>query len=520
MLVKQITNRLKTYRSIYLGFAFVLYALTMATAQRQLQNSYEELITNDHDAYQLLSAAEKGVFLYRTGFLQNSLMIEFNFLDNDLNKKMSGVIPAGKNQTLSGVSYSGNRGYFLTRTSGKSYDFQLIGLRTDSAIYRITYFKNIVPLNTLFFTVSGTGAIIAGYYNYRPVALFCDLSTGTSKILPGLFNQRGEINQVLVNDDHSFMVVLSLKNEGGKKSIFVQHYSAQGDLRRTAVIGSGKDRNLIFAQSIKSGQDSLLIAGIYGGRLEYSNGIFTAALNPDGKYTLRYYSYGDLRNFFSYMRPARQQRVTARIERRKLKGKNTPFRYRMLIHQLRKNPEGFSLLGESFYPSYRSTNNGFGSSVNTGLYSFIRPFYANQRDVTFDGFRYTHAVVLGIDKYGAVTWDNAFKINNIKTFNLNQYVHELSTPSRMFMYYDNGLELQGKVIEQQGSVGEGKISDNKVRKDDYGSRMYNTRLTYWHPDALLRSGIRDVVFQTSATTVQYHKVFFVQKVVKTYPPQP
>ena len=53
MLVKQITNRLKTYRSIYLGFAFVLYALTMATAQRQLQNSYEELITNDHDAYQI-----------------------------------------------------------------------------------------------------------------------------------------------------------------------------------------------------------------------------------------------------------------------------------------------------------------------------------------------------------------------------------------------------------------------------------------------------------------------------------
>ena len=104
MLVKQITNRLKTYRGIYLGFAFVLYALTMATAQRQLQNSYEELITNDHDAYQLLSAAEKGVFLYRTGFLQNSLMIEFNFLDNDLNKKMSGIIPAGKNQTLSGVS--------------------------------------------------------------------------------------------------------------------------------------------------------------------------------------------------------------------------------------------------------------------------------------------------------------------------------------------------------------------------------------------------------------------------------
>lgn len=88
------------------------------------------------------------------------------------------------------------------------------------------------------------------------------------------------------------------------------------------------------------------------------------------------------------------------------------------------------------------------------------------------------------------------------------------------MYYDNGLELQGKVIEQQSSVGEGKISDNKERKDDYGSRMYNTRLTYWHSDALLRSGIRDVVFQTSATTVQYQKVFFVQKVVKTYPPQP
>jgi hypothetical protein len=519
-LVNPTKNKLTRNRQIFLPLAILIYALNFSFAQLLPQASYEELITNDYDAYQLLPAQNDGVFLFRTGFLQNSLMIEFTFLDNNLNKKMSGVIPAGKNQILSGVSYSDKRGYFLTRTSGKSYDFQLIGLRTDSAIYRITYFKNIVPLNTLFFTVSGTGAIIAGYYNYRPVALFCDLATGKSKILPGLFNQRGEINQVLLNADNSFEVVLSLRNEGGKKSIFIQHYSAQGDLRRTAVIGSGKDRNLIFAQSVRSGQDSLLIAGIYGGRQEYSNGIFTAALNPDGKYTLRYYSYGDLPNFFTYMRAPRQRRIAARIERRNAKNKSTPFRYRMLIHQLHESPDGFRLLGESFYPSYRSTNTGFGSSVNTGLYSFIRPFYANQRDVTFDGFRYTHAVVLGINKDGAVIWDNAFKINNIKTFNLNQYTHELATPSRVFMYYDNGLELQGKVIDEQISVAEGKISDNRIRTTDYGSRMYNTRLTYWHPDALLRSGIRDVITQTSATTVQYKKVFFINKVVKTYPPQP
>jgi hypothetical protein len=163
-----------------------------------------------------------------------------------------------------------------------------------------------------------------------------------------------------------------------------------------------------------------VVAGVFGTRnSEYARGLFIATVDPAGLQRMRYYYFADLQNFFKYMKAKREQRIKARIERKRIKGKRARFNYRFMVHELVPYNNQYVLLGEAFYPKYtsvdsRSYNGFFSPGFSQGAY--IR----NGR--IFDGYYYTHAVVIGFDNDGNIRWDNSFEINDVKTFTLEQFV--------------------------------------------------------------------------------------------------
>jgi len=245
--------------------------------------------------------------------------------------------------------------------------------------------------------------------------------------------------------------------------------------------------------------------------IEYSKGIFIASIDPFGEQKIRYYNYGDLQNFFKYMRAQREIRIKSRIERRKIKGRKIRFNYKLLVHELVPYQDQYILLGEAFYPKYNYNN--------TGYSSFFMPSNANrypsyQNGKVFDGYYYTHAVVIGFDKDGRLRWDNSFEINDVRTFKLEQFVKLDATEDKITLLYLFDNEIRSKIINDN-NVLEGKSSapiklksETDFTKRREGADM--SKLDYWYDHYFIAHGTQWVGNLQKGNSKR--KVFFINKI--------
>jgi hypothetical protein len=308
-------------------------------------------------------------------------------------------------------------------------------------------------------------------------------------------------------------VLISAKNQSKQRTIWIKNYGPDGSLYRNFPLQSQENKHLIFGRSLKTDGNRQIVAGVYGSRnSEYSRGMFIASIDQAGAEQIRYYNFGDLENFFKYMKANREKRVKNRIERRKIKGKKIRFNYRFLVHELVPYKDQFVLLGEAFYPKYRSIDGGYyGGFFNA---SSPMPNSIIQQGRIFDGYFYTHAVVMGFNQDGKLLWDNSFEINDVRTFTLDQFVKLEVLSDRIALMYvfenhirtkmiQDNLVLEGKTIDPIRTKNEAEIV--KQEKNDVN------KLEYWYDNYLYAYGVQDVVTPLPEGDVK-RKVFFINKV--------
>ncbi len=495
------------------GLLFLALAIIPdALAQQVWQiNRYEVPTARDERSYEILPAKEDGIFLYRRLSGSSTDHIEMIKLDTAFKENWRGYLPVDRKFVLMGKVAERGKVFFLLRYQDYTKNnLELYAIEQGNGNFLKYEIRNFIPFTPLEFHTTEQAAIIGGYYNQVPVVIYYSFLTSKTKVLPGLLNEDGELTQVQTHPDGTFDVLISARNYKGQQTVWIKNYDAEGNLLANFTLDPDASRHLIFARSIKTANNMQLVAGVFGGRnTEYSRGIFLASIDPSGMQQLKYYNYGDLENFFNYMTAKREKRVKDRIERRKVKGKKTRFNYRFLVHEIVPYNNQYVLLGEAFYPRYITADRAYYSG-------FFNPSFVNQgaliRDGRiFDGYRYTHAVVMGFDLNGKLLWDNSFEINDVRTFTLEQFVKLEVQKDRIALLYlfenelrtkiiKNNEVLEGKTIEPIKAVAEGDI----VRKDQTN---FN-RLDYWYRDFFFAYGVQEI--NNPATGKR--RVFFVNKI--------
>jgi hypothetical protein len=295
-----------------------------------------------------------------------------------------------------------------------------------------------------------------------------------------------------------------------QRTIWIKNYDAEGDLITNYSLEPDENKHLIFGRAIKTSGNTQIVAGVYGNRsAEYSRGIFLASIEPSGLQQIRYYNFADLENFFKYMKAKREIRVKKRIERKKIKGKKIRFNYRFLVHEIVPYNDQFVLLGEAFYPKYIHTDRGY-----TGFFTYGgNPNAIIQRGRIFDGYYYTHAVVMGFTPEGKLIWDNSFEINDVRTFTLEQFVKLEVQDDKIALLYLYEDKLRTKII-QNNDVIEGKSIDPIKPKFDNDVITRNnseiSKLEYWYQNYLYAYGVQHIENPTVAKPKR--KVFYINKV--------
>jgi hypothetical protein len=484
-----------------------------ASGQVLQPKRYEIPLTEEEEGFDVIPANDQGLYLSRLFFFVNKEQknqIQLIRLDTTFQLVWNGFLPVERDYYLMGRKAFQNKLYLLFRYKDFTINnFILLIADADNGHYISYNVRGFIPFSQTEFQVTKEAVLIGGYFNRVPIVLHFSLKNYTSKILPGLLNESGELTQVRTYEDGSFDVLISAFNFMRQRTIWIKNYDADGTLLRNFALDAEENKHLLFGRSIKTSKDVQLVAGVYGTRsAEYARGIFIASIDVSGFQQIRYYNFGDLENFFKYMTARRQKRVKERIERRKIKGKKIKFNYRFLVHEIVPYQNQFVLLGEAFYPKYRADQ---GNSALFG--TFYRPGTIVQNGRVFDGYFYTHAVVIGFNPNGKILWDNSFEINDAHTFTLEQFVKLEKHHDHLALLYLYDNALRTKIIKNNDVV-EGKTIDpiRTMNENDVVKKSYRntSKLEYWYDNYLFAYGVQEIENQLLGKSKR--RVFYINKV--------
>jgi hypothetical protein len=417
---------------------------------------------------------------------------------------------------LKGYDYYQNK-VFLLYTIPESYKDDHIIMEIDmiTGLYQRYEVRRSFNLELTEFEILNNSAIFGGYFNNKPTILQYFFKEGKTLALPGFYEERSRIIDIHVNDVQNVLTTLtSIRTKNKTFSIVVRRFLDDGTMIENTVLEPFENTSLIDARYVTINNDIDIIAGTYSNKnYRYSRGIFLAHVDENEEQTLKYYNYGELTNFFNYMRAKKQKRVEERIKRKKIKGKKLKFNYRLLVHDILKHDENYILVGEAYYPKYGSSYGYYGGYVTS--YS---PRGTDTRGYSyFEGYKYTHAIVIGFGNQGDLHWDNSFEINDVVSYDLRQLIEIDARDDEIVLLYNYENVIRSKLIKNE-DVLEGKsfndinlkFQDDRIEKNDdseFGG------LESWYENKFYVYGVQKIKNLKDTGVKLNRKVFFINKIL-------
>ncbi|MEI9917872.1 MAG: hypothetical protein WDO14_03610 [Bacteroidota bacterium] len=495
-----------------------LFVLLSVTAVAQVQQVRFELPLRptQNEAYKTINLAAEGLLLYSMFYGPEENAIEVIKLDTAFSSHWRGFISIKKNLFLLSARRFEDQVYMLLKDRFNPLaEFTVLSVNLSNGNYGTRLVKTLIAMQPSQFLVTKDAILVGGYFNYRPIVLYYSIASGQSKILPGFYNDVGDLDQMRADADGNIDIIVSGKSVTRRRSLWIRNYDKFGDLSKTILLKADEDKHLIYGRSVGQPGGNQIVCGVYGRYTEFSRGVFIANIDPYGEYAIKYYNYADLDKFFHYMKASREKRVKERIQRRRIKGKKSKFNYRLMMDEfLQLGDNEFLMLGEAFYPHYAyASTRVYGPGA--GTYSRGVNPYSRSGDLVFDGYQYTHAVVIGFDKDGNLKWDNSFEINDIRSMTLEQFVKLHPEKDKVSLLYLFDNVVRSKVI-QNSEVLEGKSydqlrtgsPDDVVRERD----TQQTKLDYWYGDVFYASGIQNIRKKDDLNAPIHRRVFFINKI--------
>ena len=225
-----------------------------------------------------------------------------------------------------------------------------------------------------------------------------------------------------------------------EENVYLMRFGLDGSTRSRILLTKDMKEYICNASVSKSG-GKYFLTGTYTNKKEgMAQGIYFAQLEGDKFKFIKFYNFLNLKNFTEYMSSKKKAKVERRKEKAEKNGKEYSLNYHIASHKIMSENGYYYYLGEAYYPTYTTTRDGFG-----GVYA------------TFNGYFYTHAVLVKFDNQGNIVWDNCFKMEpREKPFYVKIFVSASLKGNNVSTVFTDGKRLTSKLFRN---------SDGEVVKD-------------------------------------------------------
>lgn len=379
---------------------------------------------------------------------------------------------------------SDSRNQHCTKTEGKIPQF---GVLSDMKVY-------------------GNKAIFKCAGKKESSILIVDLKSSKLKFVPvRISNFRPKSLKVLDYQvfTNEILVFVNAEKDKSNEDLYVMALNLDGQLKESYSITGGVKEKMITVAATKINNKFILTGTYSKNRSEMSQGIFIGELENKKLNYIKFYNFLELKNFTKYLSQKKQARIERKKKSKEKKGEEMILNYSIITHPLIENEDGYTFLGEAFYPTYRTyttyMSNGRGGGT-TMTYT------------VFDGFQYTHATLAKFDLKGKLVWDNTFAMWPLyKPFRIKKFVSLKQSGPGIELAFSEYNAVKYKVFDQQsGDI----IKDNSkevIETFDEGDKVKRTfsSIENWYDNNFIAYGIQTI---TNKETKKKRKVFFVNKV--------
>ena len=485
-------------------FTVFIFLLFTSSAFAQLnQVAQVELLkdTKFTEHISVLPLAKKGMLLTleREGYFNKSIENwTFYRYDNDLKERWQTNFEVERGYE-SVISYQNENYLFWLFAEPDSPRINIIRLNLEHG--EIDEFKGdlLGNVNIEFFKVLENTAFLGGTYSDKPIVISFSFFHKKGTVLHGLYDDHLEINGLEVDDKRNEINVIVKERRNRTCGLAIQSYSLEGKSLRTLHVPDENGNSLSFISGKMlplNDKETLLVGNFSNNCNEFSKGLYLTRLEDGIEKGTSIIKFGDLKNFFAFMSPKRQEKMKEKIEQKKKEGKDPNFSYKLLVHNLIETEKGSLLLAEIYYAQPQT------SAVLSS------PFVNRSMNKSYqEQYHFTHAVICEFDKTGKILWDNALVMDNLETDELVEQIQVSKLDNKWLLAFLKKGKVNLQQIQGSEHVGEREFFEIKPDKDSKSDE--NVSVAAWYDQNFVAWGTRKIDNRRSDEPNK--EVFYIKK---------
>jgi hypothetical protein len=450
----------------------------------------------------VLPLAKKGMLLTleKEGYFNKSVANwTFFRYDENLKERWQTVFEIERGYE-SVISYQNENYLFWLFAEPESPKINIIRLNLEHG--EIDEFKGSLLGNVdiEFFKVLENTAFLGGTYYDKPIVISFSFFHKKGTVLHGLYDNHLEINGLEVDDKRNEINVIVKERRKRTCGLAIQSYSLEGKSLRTLHVPDENGNSLSFISGKMlplNDKETLLVGNFSNNCNEFSKGLYLTRLEEGIEKGTSIIKFGDLKNFFAFMSPKRQEKMKEKIEQKKREGKEPNFSYKLLVHNLIETEKGSLLLAEIYYSQPRNNSVVLSS-----------PFVNRSANRNYqEQYHFTHAVICEFDKTGKILWDNALVMDNLETDDLVEQIQVSKLDDKWLLAFLK----KGKVNLQQikGSEHVGEKEEFELKADDKSKPDEEAEVAAWYDQNFITWGTRKIENRKSDDTPK--EAFYIRK---------
>ncbi len=494
----------KKCSSLFLVAAINLSVIQSMYGQLSQNNEIHIPINIDKEEdFTVLPLKEKGILVLNSQSTLFGKKAFLNFLkfDSTLTLQWETKFEIGDNFELEKYFFNLDNLYCLFKETEKT-NIKILKLDLEKGFGFLTEAKMLTKMDIEFFAAVGNKVIIGGKYNDRPVVELGRLFDASFKVLPHLHANNVKLSAIEVNEETDEIYVMH--RDDRKCNFSFSIYDYEGRLVKIMELG-GKNKVILSGKIITLPNNKLMLSGNFSENCsDFSTGFYLMPLANQEE--IKFFYFADLKNFYSYLPLKRQEKITARMNTKKAKGKDIKMRYRINLHEPISIGNEITLLAEVYYPEYKNTVMLERSILNS---------MSTRPSKEYNNYKFTHALICTFDTTGTKTWDYSINLKNLESTTLNEKVQITVYEEGYLVAYPKEELINSNFITKNFESKDFSTLDMKKNDEKkIGVSDLTLDLVSWFDHTYLAFGNKTIRAESGIISKEY---FYISKLKYTSP---